>query len=186
MNLVDIILGVFLLFGLIRGLMKGFFSELASLLALVVGIYTAIHFSYILKDFLLPFLSWEEKYVQLLAFALTFILVVLLISLLGRLLTKFSSLVALGLVNRLLGGIVGLLKMAFLLSVLILFFGNINKEGMIIDQVKIETSVLYSPVKSFVPAILPTMLDFAKENGWIEDTSFFDEKASDESTKTTK
>ncbi|HET8839037.1 MAG TPA: CvpA family protein [Flavobacteriaceae bacterium] len=169
MNVIDIVLGVILLFGLIRGLMKGFFVELASLLALLAGIYIALHFSHILKNFIWPYLSWEEKYVQLLAFALTFILVVLLISLLGRLLTQVSSLVALGLVNKLLGAIFGFLKMAFLLSIVILFFENINRNGDLIERKKIEMSVLYGPVKSLVPILLPTLLEFAQENQWLKD-----------------
>ena len=169
MNVIDLVLGVFLLFGLVRGLMRGFFVELASLIALVAGIFIAVHFSYLLKDLLLPFISWEEKYLQLLAFALTFILVVVLISLLGRLLTKFSNLIALGLVNKLLGGIFGFLKMAFLLSILLLFFGSVNREGAIIEQEKIEMSVLYGPVEKIVPFLLPTVLEHAQENGWIKE-----------------
>ncbi len=173
MNTIDIVLGVILLFGLIRGLMKGFFIELASLIALIAGIYIAVHFSYILKDFLLPYISWEEKYLQLLAFALTFIIVVIFISLLGRLLTKFSSLIALGLVNKLLGAIFGFLKMAFLLSIVILFFENINRDGAIIEPEQIEMSVLYGPLENFVPILLPSVLEFAHENGIIEKESLF-------------
>lgn len=177
MNVIDIVFGVLLLFGLIRGLMKGFFVELASLLALVVGVYGAIHFSYILKDFLAGLVSWEEKYVQLVAFALTFIIIVVLIALLGKLLTKFSSLIALGLVNRLLGGLFGFFKMFFLLSVALLFFHPFNQNVHLIDEENIETSILYDPVQGFVPMILPAALDKAKEKEWIEeDSTYFGNK----------
>lgn len=174
MNVIDIVLGVILLFGLAQGLIKGFFIELASLLALVIGIYGAVHFSFILKDFLASLVSWDEKYLQLTAFACTFIIIVVLISLLGKLLTKFSSLIALGLVNRLLGGIFGFVKMAFLLSLVLLFFDAFNQNGNFVEKRDIETSVLYGPVKRFVPMILPAVLNKAKENNWIEeDTVFF-------------
>ena len=174
MNVIDIVLGVILLFGLVRGLMKGFFVELASLVALIAGVYGAIHFSYILKNFLSDLVSWEEKYIELTAFALTFILIVVLISLMGKLLTKFSSLLALGLINRLLGAVFGFLKTAFLLSIIILFFDNFNQEGIILEQKQIDTSVLYGPVKSFVPMVLPAVLDQARENNWIEkDKTYF-------------
>lgn len=174
MNVIDIVLGVILLFGLIRGLMKGFFVELASLVALIAGIYGAIHFSYILKNFLIDIVSWEEKYIQLIAFALTFIIIVVFISLLGKLLTKFSSLIALGLVNRLLGGLFGFFKMFFLLSVVLLFFHPFNQNVHLIDKENIETSVLYEPIQGFVPMILPAVLDKAKEKEWIEeDPAYF-------------
>ncbi|HET8809742.1 MAG TPA: CvpA family protein [Flavobacteriaceae bacterium] len=174
MNVIDIILGVILLFGLIRGLMKGFFVELASLVALIAGVYGAIHFSYILKGFLFDLVSWDEKYVQLVAFALTFIIIVVLISLLGKLLTKFSSLIALGFVNRLLGAVFGFLKMAFFLSIIILFFDGFNQNGAFLEKQKVDTSVLYEPVKNFVPMLLPAVLDQARKNNWVEeDKTYF-------------
>lgn len=174
MNVIDIILGVILLFGLVRGLMKGFFVELASLIALVAGVYGAIHFSYILKDFLGGLVSWEEKYLHLVAFALTFILIVVLISVIGKVLTKFSNFVALGLINRLLGGIFGFFKMAFLLSLVLLFLNRIDQNGDLIGKQKLETSVLFGPVEGFVPMLLPTILDQARENNWIEkDKTYF-------------
>lgn len=173
MNVIDIVLGVILLFGLVRGLMKGFFVELASLLALVVGIYGAIHFSYLLHGFLSDLFSWEEKYIQLAAFAITFILIVIAISLLGRLLTKFSKLVALGLVNRLLGAVFGFFKMVFLLSLILLFFHPFNQNVQLIDKENIETSVLYGPVQEFVPMVLPAALNKAEEHGWIEERAAY-------------
>ena len=43
MNILDIILGALILFGLIRGLSKGLFVEVASLVALIAGVFGAIH-----------------------------------------------------------------------------------------------------------------------------------------------
>lgn len=174
MNVIDIVLGIILLFGLVRGLMKGFFVELASLLALIVGIYGAIHFSYFLRNLLIGVVSWDEKYIQLAAFAFTFIIIVVLISLLGKVLTKFSSLVALGFLNRLLGAVFGVFKLLFILSLLLLFFGKINGSGFFVDKETTQNSVLYEPVKGFVPAVLPTALEWAQEKEWIEkDTTYF-------------
>lgn len=173
--MIDIVLGIILLLGIGRGLMNGFFMELASLLALIGGIYGAIHFSYLLKNFLLRFVSWDQKYIQLVAFAITFIIIVVLISLLGKLLTKFSSLIALGLVNRLLGAIFGFFKVLMVLSLILFFFGKISGDGFFVDQKTTETSVLYEPVKGFVPAILPAVLNWAEEMSWIEEKpTYFD------------
>ena len=79
MNVIDIILGIILLFGLIRGVMRGFIIELASLVALIVGVYGAIHFSYFAFDFLQNQFDWDEQYIQLTAFAITFILIVIFV-----------------------------------------------------------------------------------------------------------
>lgn len=157
-SVIDIIFAVILAFGLIRGLIKGFIVELTSLLALVLGIYGAIHFSYYLVDFLNQFLTWDEKYINITALVLTFIIIVVLISLLGKLFTKLAKLVALGILNRLLGGIFGVLKMAFILSVLIMFFVSFNGNGKLIKTETLEQSVLYPPVKKLAPLVLPSIL----------------------------
>jgi len=70
MNYIDIILGILLLWGLIRGLMKGFFVSMASLVALVGGIYVAIHFSYVVGGYLEKFVDWQEGVMKLVAFAI--------------------------------------------------------------------------------------------------------------------
>jgi membrane protein required for colicin V production len=64
MNTLDIILAAILLFGLVRGFMKGLFVELATLVALLLGVYGAIHFSYLISDFLVEKVSWDQQYIN--------------------------------------------------------------------------------------------------------------------------
>ncbi|MGB7842673.1 MAG: CvpA family protein [Salinimicrobium sp.] len=169
MNIIDLLLGIFLVLGLVRGLFKGFLVELAGLLALLGGVYAAIHFSHITYDLLENFISWEENYLSILAFALTFFVVAVLISLAGSLLTKMAHLVALGLINRLFGGIFGVLKMAFLASIFFMFFesfGIFNAS----EETK-EESVLYGPVKVLAPTLLPTIIEEVKEGEFFDPPS---------------
>ena len=166
MNIIDLLLSIVLLLGLVRGLFKGFFSELAGLLSLIFGIYAAIHFSDITFSILAEFISWEEDYLSILAFAVTFFVAALLVSLAGRMLTKMVSMMALGLVNRLLGGIFGLLKMAFLASLFFMFFEHFD-----IFNTTEETrnnSVLYEPVREFAPTFLPEIIEEVKEGELFE------------------
>lgn len=169
MNIVDLILCIFLLLGLVRGLFKGFFVELAGLIALIAGIYAAIHFSYIAFDFWEIFFSWEEKYLSILAFASTFFIVALLISLAGKLLTKMVNLLALGLVNRILGGVFGTLKMAFLASLFFMFLANFQLFR--VDDETRETSLLYEPVSALAPLVLPAILDEVREGDIFQASS---------------
>lgn len=170
LSVIDIIFGIILAFGLIRGLIKGFIVELASLLALVLGVYGAVHFSYFLVDILNDYLSWEPKYINITALVLTFIIIVVLISLLGKLFTKLAKLVALGILNRLLGGVFGVLKMAFILSVLIMFFQSFNTNNELIKEKTLEKSVLYSPIKNLAPMVLPSILKEIKTHSdWDAD-----------------
>lgn len=155
MNIFDIVITIFLLYGFVKGLFKGFFVEIASLLALILGIYGAIHFSYFIADYIKESVTWEEKYISFTAFAITFLIIVLVISLLGKILTKMANFVALGIVNKLLGGVFGLAKISLILSVIFLFFQGINGKIAFVDKVTLEKSILYKPIKEIVPTIFP-------------------------------
>ncbi len=159
MNFIDIILGIMLLWGLIRGLSKGLFVSLASLIALVAGIYFAVHFSHIAGNYLGKSVDWNEGTIGLVAFAITFIIVVIGISLAGRLLTKIADFAALGIVNKLLGGAFGLLKMAFIASAIFMFIDGLNQKIELIKKETLAQSVLYEPVRILAPTILPKILN---------------------------
>jgi len=158
MNYIDIILGILLLWGLIRGLMKGFFVSMASLVALIGGIYVAIHFSHIIGGYLQKFVDWQEGIMKLVAFAITFVIVVILISMAGKLLTKIADYAALGIINKILGAAFGVLKFAFIASVVLMFVDAVNKKVTFINQDTLDSSVLYQPVRKLAPMVLPGIL----------------------------
>ena len=161
MNIIDILLSIFLLLGLVRGLFKGFLVELAGLVALVAGIYGAIHFSDGTFRLLQTFISWDEKYLFFLAFAMTFGLIAVIISVLARLLTQVINFLALGILNRILGAIFGMLKTAFLASLFLMFLNHFI--AFAIDEQTRQESVLYEPVGRIAPLLLPTLIEEIKE-----------------------
>jgi membrane protein required for colicin V production len=167
MNTVDVVLALILLYGTIRGFFRGLLAEIASLVGIVVGIYGAIHFSHILSDFFSEEMNWDLQYVNLIAFAITFILIVFLISLIGKILTKMAGFVALGLVNRLLGAAFGFLKIAFVTSVIIMFFTATNEKIDLVSEESLNNSQLYEPIKNIAPAILPSIIREAKERNLL-------------------
>jgi membrane protein required for colicin V production len=166
MNVFDIVITVFLLFGFVRGIMKGLFIEIASLVALIGGVWGSIHFSYSIGDFLKESVSWSEKQISLAAFAITFILIIVVVSLLGKFLTKLADLAALGLINKAFGGVFGLVKIGLVLSIVFIFFDRMNSTISFIDKETLEESILYKPVKSIAPTIFPSII---KEDGIDED-----------------
>lgn len=170
MNAVDIVLALILLYGFIRGFMRGLLAEVASLIGIVVGIYGAIHFSYFAGDFLEKHLDWDSGYINLLAFAITFILIVFVISLAGKLLTKVASFAALGMLNKILGAGFGFLKVAFVASVIIMFFKATNENIDLIKKETIEESKLYGPVEVIAPSLLPSILEEARERNILEES----------------
>lgn len=168
MNTVDIVLALILLYGLVRGFFRGLLAEIASLVGIVAGIYGAIHFSHILSDFFSENMNWDSDYVNLIAFAITFVLIVFLISLAGKILTKMAGFAALGIVNKLLGAAFGLLKMAFLASVVIMFFGATNEEIDLVSEESLEESKLYAPVKNYSSGNTPFYYKRSQRKGYIK------------------
>ncbi|CAM3919679.1 MULTISPECIES: CvpA family protein [Flavobacterium] len=176
MSFIDIVFAVLLCYALYKGIKNGLFVELASLIALVTGIYVAIKFSYITKNFLETKVSWEPKYIEITAFALTFILVVLIIHLSAKLLTKIADFAYLGWINKLTGALFSCLKTILLLSVVIFLFEKINTNNTLVKQETLDASIFYNPTKEISAFIYP------KIEEWYENTieTSSDEKETNE------
>lgn len=159
MNFLDIILIVLLLLGLIRGFSRGLFVELASLIALLAGVYGAIHFSNYAATFLENHVEWEQKYITAVAFAITFFIIVLVITLAGKALTKLADFAMLGILNKILGALFGLMKTAFILSILLVILEKISPTLLLISEETQEESALYLPIYDFAPSIFPILIE---------------------------
>ena len=158
MNIFDIVIAALLIFGFVRGVMKGLFVEVASLAALIGGVYGAIHFSYFIGDFLKEAVSWDQEYVSLAAFAGTFITIIVTIALLGKMLTKLADFAALGVINKILGGVFGAIKIGLILSVIFIFFGKMNDTIPFVKKETLDESILYAPVRKIAPTIFPSII----------------------------
>ncbi|RSK41649.1 CvpA family protein [Mangrovimonas spongiae] len=159
MSGIDIVLAALILFGLVRGFMKGLFVEVASLVALVAGVYGAIHFSNYAAEFLQAKVDWDEQAINVTAFAITFVVIVLAIALAGKALTKLANFAALGIINKLLGGVFGALKIALILSIVLIVFDKMNKTIPFANEDSLSESLLYQPVKALAPTIFPSILN---------------------------
>lgn len=160
MNILDIIIAIILVFAFVRGLLNGLFSEIASLVAIMIGIFCAANYSYIIETFLNDFqFNWSNQTLKIVSFAATFLAVVLVVILIGKVLTKIADLTALGLLNKILGGIFSTLKSIVILSVIFLFFDRFNNKIPFVKQETLEESVLYQPINSFIPTVFPNILE---------------------------
>ena len=159
MSTIDIILAALLLFGMVKGFMKGLFVEITSLVALVLGLYGAIHFSHFAANFLNSKVEWSEKYIQIMSFAITFVIIVLVISLSGKLLTKLADAAALGIMNKVFGAVFGVIKIGLILSVVLIVFDKLNRNLPFVNEEKLQTSILYKPVKNLALMIFPSILE---------------------------
>ena len=155
MNVVDIVLGLILLYSAYKGFTKGLIYQAASLVALILGIYGAIKFSDFTADLLTEKLDVTTKYLPLISFAVTFIGIVLLVHLFAGLTEKIIDAVAMGLINRIAGLIFAVLKAAFILSICLVIINGFDQNERIISVEMKERSVLYKPVYVIAPTIFP-------------------------------
>jgi membrane protein required for colicin V production len=94
------------------------------------------------------------------------------ISLAGKALTKLADFASLGMLNKLLGGVFGALKIGLILSVVLMIFSKLNRTIPFLDEDDKQNSVLYEHVESFAPMIFSNIIK-SEEN---------QESASNEST----
>ncbi len=163
MNTFDIIIAALLILGFVRGLNRGLFVEVASLAALIIGIFGAIYFSYFVGNFLADRVSWDENYITIVSFAITFAIIVIIIASIGKLLTKIADFAALGLLNKLLGGVFGALKIGLVLSIILLVLNKLNNTIPFVSEEQQENAILYEPVKNLAPTLFPNFLKVVEE-----------------------
>lgn len=157
MNWIDWVIVILLLVGLVRGLMKGLVYMVASLAAIVLGILLAVRLSHAARTFLEGRLDVNPAWLPVISFIFVFILVALGIYLLAFVLDKSLKAVALGIPNRILGGLFGLLMNALLLSVIISVLNTVNHSKGFLPNEAVAQSKLYEPVSKFAPAIFPSL-----------------------------
>ena len=155
MNYIDIVFSVILVIAAIQGFRKGFVVEVASLAALILGIWGAIKFSDWTAGYISRTFNYHPEFLSALAFLLTFIVIVILIHLLGKILDNTVKAVALGFLNRLAGIIFGMLKVAVILSILLLLFDPVDENVHILPAKQKAESKIYSPMKQLVPTLFP-------------------------------
>ena len=114
MNVFDIIVTLTLGFGFFKGFKKGFVVEVASLGALFLGILGAVKFSSFVGEKIKGFFDWNPLAIKTISYLLVFILIVYGVSVLAKGLTKILSQASLGLFNKFLGSVFGVLKWAVL------------------------------------------------------------------------
>lgn len=155
MNYFDIIFIIVFIWSGYRGITRGFIVMAASLAALIVGIWGAVRFSSFTYNVLSQNFELKTQYLSLVAFALTFILIVVLIHLFARLIERLLKAVSLNFLNRIAGLLFGLIKTAFILSVILVVVNTIDKKLPIIPEEHKQNSLLYEPLSKLVPAIFP-------------------------------
>lgn len=147
-RVVDLILGGFLLWGGYKGYKKGFVLEIISLIIFLLGIMTVFYL--VTKGFQAAkgYLVESLKPISFVFYIIGFILIGMLISWLGKTLQKFIAYSIFGSLDAFMGMILGVLKYAAILSLLIWLVESV---GFNMPQEVAVDSQIYPYLRKFQP-----------------------------------
>lgn len=153
MNSLDLIIIIPIAAGFIFGLFKGLIKELTSLAAIFLGIYGAKLFSPRVAGILINSFEVSEKTALPVAYLLLFIAIAVALLIAAKALDKLFDSIALGGLNKFLGGIFGGLKYALIISVLLNVFNVIDNKFNIMNPETKTDSFAFKPIINLVPKL---------------------------------
>lgn len=149
----DILLLILLGVGFVSGLFSGAVKQVISLAAFVLGFVIACLFYQELADVLTGFLNFPT-FCKVLAFVLLWVIVPIVANLIASLITSVVNWIpVIGLLNRLLGGILCTMKYALILGAFIWLFSSMN----LLKEETMQKSKLCRPLKA-VPEFVYKLL----------------------------
>ena len=163
MNWIDLIISLLLVYAFYNGFKNGLILELTALLALVLGIFAAYYYADITAHYLDKWVDWSDAILMTFAFILTFIIVVILINLIGKIISKIIGMIALGLVNKIAGGIFGLLKIFLLISVLFLVADAVKQYVDLFQYKIVQSSYILNFYEENILELFPQIIDTLEE-----------------------
>ena len=143
----DLVILVVLALGLLLGLKTGLIRQVLGLAGIVCAFILGFIYMEPVGTFLRERFDASAQFAPIAGFAAVFLSVQVGVLILVRLLQTVIGVLKLGLVNRLLGGVLGGFSAALVLSIL---FRLLAPTGVLPDQA-LKNSQLYGPVSSILP-----------------------------------
>ena len=151
MNLIDLIIIAIIGFGIIRGYSKGLIIELSSFFGIFISFFIAGNVDNLLSKEISAFISVNSDFLNTISFIIIFILSYLLIIYVAKGFTKLAKVVYLGLLNSLLGGVFGGLKLLLILLIITKIIFSLNllsnsiiSESSIIIHLHVLSEILFN------------------------------------------
>ena len=143
MSYLDIIILLPILFGIIMGVKRGVVMEVFALVGIILGIVVSRIYAGDAAAWLQQVSQWDVNLLKPKAAFVLFVLVAIACRLLSLLLTKLFKLIALGWLNRLIGGLFGAVKWILILAVIVTCIDMLDGILHFIKPEQKENSVLY-------------------------------------------
>ncbi len=152
MNYLDYIILVIVLIGFLLGFKDGLVRKIIGLVGLIAGIGIAFEFSGTLGKLIMPFFNNDEYLASLIAGIIIFFLVIVITSIVKRIVHPLDKVNKL--INQIMGGIIGIIQIAFFISAFFLFL-NIFSFPANSDR---QNSTLYNPTLNLIPNFIDIII----------------------------
>ena len=154
MNSLDIGILIIASIFFVRGVFRGFVYELVTVVGLILGYIISITYLSLLAGYISRLFSNNTciccQYCQ---FFYHFCWNKPLTKASPKIITKTLKFAMLGWLNRLLGGVLGLLKSIIIMSILVFVIDMIPFSSFLLDQVEVQTSELYTVLNALGPRL---------------------------------
>lgn len=155
MNWFDFTAGIFLIIALINGYRKGIVMQLVGFSTIILAAIFGGRLATIILPELNKLLDISPNVAHVLSYIFAFVAIAIVISLIGRAINKFIDVVHLSFINRVFGSVISIATTMVLLSIVLNLVLTLDPEEKLIKKETKESSYLFKPVESVVPAIVP-------------------------------
>lgn len=162
MNSLDLIILVPIIWGAYKGYSRGLLLELGTVLAFVLATILGFKLMDQAVGLIKPYIG-QESLLPFFAFLLVFVGVLIGLSMINKVLKKFLDYTLFGVVDDIAGAVLGVLKWAFALSVILWLM---NEVDIIVPKEYSDNSFLYPYIVKYSPMLIDlvsSLMPFAKD-----------------------
>lgn len=157
----DLILGIIFLYFFIRGFKKGFIKQTSTILGIIIALIGALRYYDQFRIFLSDFVDASLPLLQFISFAIIFIVFNLVIHILGVIIKNIIDIIFLEPVDRLMGGLLGVLKGGLICYLFVLILDQIPYTQVV--EI-LDTSYLAGNLLKLTPIIQENIQSFFDHN----------------------
>ena len=151
----DIVFLVPLLWGAYSGFKKGLIAQVLGLTSLFAGVWLGVNYQEMVSPFLIE--KVQEKYLSISCFIVLFFSVIILGAITTKIMEKFANFIQLKLINKLVGLILGVLKISSFLVIAVSIIQTWDSQSIMIDQSTKENSLFFPVFNNIGNSILPKL-----------------------------
>ena len=151
----DIVFLVPLLWGAYSGFKKGLIAQVLGLTSLFAGVWLGVNYQEMVSPFLIE--KVQEKYLSISCFIVLFFSVIILGAITTKIMEKFANFIQLKLINKLVGLILGVLKISSFFVIAVSIIQTWDSQSIMIDQSTKENSLFYPVFNNIGNSILPNL-----------------------------